>query len=53
VSDLIWRPWILDAGGDPISDTQAFLDLAKRQHPAVGRQQPAVEFGHHRLARDG
>ena len=37
VGDLIGRPRIVDAGGDPISDTQALLNLAERQHTAVGR----------------
>jgi hypothetical protein len=53
VGDLIGRPRILDAGGKPSGDTQALLDRAERQHPAVGRQQPAVELGHDRLAGDG
>jgi hypothetical protein len=53
VGDLIGRPRIVDAGGKPISDTQALLDLAERQHPAIGRQQPAIELGHHRLAGHG
>ena len=44
---------ILDASGEPIGNTQALLDLAERQHSAVGRQQPAVEFGHDRLAGHG
>jgi hypothetical protein len=52
VGDLIGRPRIFDAGGEPIGDTQALLSLAQRQHPAVGRQQPAIELGHHRLAGD-
>jgi len=30
VGNLIGRPWILDAGGEPIRNTQAFLDLTQR-----------------------
>ena len=53
VGDLIGCSRIFDAGGEPIGDPQAFLDLAQRQHPTVGRQQPAVELGHPRLAGHG
>ena len=54
VGDLIGRSRILNASGEPIGNTQALLDLAERQHSAVGRQQPAVEFlGHDRLAGHG
>jgi len=53
VGDLIGCSRIFDAGGEPIGDPQALLDLAQRQHPTVGRQQPAVELGHHRLAGHG
>jgi hypothetical protein len=48
VSDLIGRPRILDAGGEPIRDTQALLDLAQRQHPSVKLnliKQYGVDFG--------
>lgn len=51
--DLIGRSRIYDTGCETSGDTQAFLDLAERQDPAIGRQQPAVEFGHHRLAGHG
>ena len=35
VGDLVGRAGILDAGGQPISDAKALLDLAQRQHTAV------------------
>jgi|tagenome__1003787_1003787.scaffolds.fasta_scaffold20935289_1 hypothetical protein len=32
-----------------VIDTQPLFNLAESQHPAVGRQQPTVEFGHQSL----
>ena len=50
VGDLLRRARINQAGGQPIGDAKAPLDLAQRQNPAVRRQQAAIEFDHHRLA---
>ena len=50
VRDLIGRTRIHDAGGEPIGDAKALLDLAQNQNAAVRRQQTAVEFGDDRLA---
>jgi len=36
MGDLIGCSRVLDAGSEPISDTQALLDLAERQHPGIG-----------------
>jgi hypothetical protein len=43
---------VLDAGGHPLGDAKAALDLAQSQNPAVRRQPAAVEFDHDILARD-
>ena len=43
---------VLDAGGHPLGDAKAALDLAQSQNPAVGGKPPAVEFDHDILARD-
>ncbi len=50
VGDLIRRSRINYAGGEPIGDAKAPLDLAQSQNPAVRRQQAAVEFDHNGLA---
>ena len=50
VGDLLRRARINHAGGEPIGDAKAPLDLAQRQNPAVRRQQAAIEFDHYWLA---
>jgi hypothetical protein len=37
VSDLIRRAGVNDAGGEPIGDTKALLDLAQNQNATVRR----------------
>src|ERR1022692_792233 len=38
------------AGGEPIGDAKALLDLAQQQNAAIGREQTAIEFGDDGLA---
>ena len=52
VSDLIWRTRIPDAVGQTIGHAQSLLDFAQDQDTAVRRQQAAIEFRDHGLARD-
>ena len=48
--DLVRHPRIDHAGGEPIGDAKAPLDLAHRQNPGVRRQQAAIELDHVWLA---
>ena len=50
MGDLIGRARIVDAGGEPIGDAKALLDLAQRQNTTIGREQTAIEFGDDGLA---
>ena len=50
--DPLWRPRVIDASGKPVGEAKPALDLAQGQQAAVGREVPAVEAGHERLARD-
>ena len=52
VRDLIRRPRINHAGGEPIGDAKALFDLAQRQNAAVRRQHAAVKFDLDALARN-
>jgi hypothetical protein len=52
MGDEIGIARIADAAGEPLGDAQALLDLAQQQHAAIGRQEPAVEFGDDGLARN-
>lgn len=44
--------WIRDAGGQPLRQAEPMLDLAQRQQSAVGGEEPTIEAGDDRLARD-
>jgi len=50
--DMVGSARVLDAGGHPLGDAKAALDLAQSQNPAVGGKPPAVEFDHDILARE-
>jgi hypothetical protein len=52
VPDRLRRPSVLEAGGQAIGDAEAGLDLAQRQHAAIGREPPTVEAGDQGLAAD-
>jgi len=52
VRDLIRRPRINHASGEPIGDAKALFDLAQRQNAAVRRQHAAVKFDLDALARN-
>jgi len=52
VGDLLGRPTINHARGQPIRDPKPLFDFAQRQNAAIGRQQPAIEFDHNRFARN-
>ncbi len=52
VSDLLRRPRVVEAGGQPVGDAEAALDLAQRQHAAIGGQATAIEAGDQGLAAD-
>src|ERR1035437_1871644 len=44
------RARVPHAGGEPIGDAKALLDLAQQQNAAIGREQTAIEFGDDGLA---
>lgn len=48
--DQVGRAQVHHAGGEPIGDAKALLDLAQQQNAAIGREQTAVEFGDNGLA---
>ena len=50
VRDLIRRAQVHQAGGQPVGRPETLLRLPQRHNAAVRRQQPPIEFGHHRLA---
>jgi hypothetical protein len=50
VGDLLQRPRINHAHGQPIRDPKPRFDLTQRQNAAVRRQQAAVKFDHNRFA---
>ena len=52
VGDLIGRAGIDHAGGEPIGDAKALVDLAQRQNAAIRRQQAAVKLDLDALARN-
>jgi hypothetical protein len=52
VGDLLRRPRIRNAPGQPIGHPKPLLDFPQRQQAAVRRQQPAVEFDLDPLARN-
>jgi len=52
VSDLIGRAPVRHAGGEPIGDAKALVDLAQRQNAAIRRQQAAVKLDLDALARN-
>ena len=52
VPDALRRSRVVEAAGQAIGDAEAALDLAQRQHAAVGGQPPAVEAGDQGLAAD-
>ena len=52
VGDLIGRAPVDHAGGEPIGDAKALVDLAQRQNAAIRRQQAAVKHDLDALARN-
>ncbi len=50
VRDQLGRARVHHAGGEPIGDAMALLDLAQHQNAAIGREQTAIEFGDDRFA---
>ncbi len=52
VGDLIGRAPVDHAGGEPIGDAKALVDLAQRQNAAIRRQQAAVKLDLDALARN-
>ena len=50
VRDLIRRAQVHQAGGQPVGHPETLLRPPQRHNAAVRRQQPPIEFGHHRLA---
>jgi len=50
VCDQLGRARVHHAGGEPIGDAKALLDLAQHQNAAIGREQTAIEFGDDGLA---
>jgi hypothetical protein len=45
VCDRLGRARVHHAGGEPIGDAKALLDLAQHQTAAIGREQTAIELG--------
>ncbi len=45
VPDLLWRPRVIEAGGQAIGDAEAALDLFQRQHAAIGGEPSAIKAG--------
>ncbi len=43
---------VVDAGGEPLGQTEPPLDLAQSQQAAIGGQKPAVEASDQGLASD-
>ncbi len=52
MGDLIGRAPVDHAGGEPIGDAKALVDLAQRQNAAIRRQQAAVKLDLDALARN-
>jgi len=50
VRNQLGRARVNHAGGEPIGDAKALLDLAQNQNAGVRRQQSTVEFSHNSLA---
>ena len=50
--DALGRPRVMDAGGEPLGDPQALLDLAQHQQPPIGGHHRAVEARLNRTPKD-
>jgi hypothetical protein len=46
----LWRARVNHAGGEPVGDAKALLNLAQNQNAGVRRQQSTVELDHNSLA---